>query len=221
MKKILFVVMLMLGTLAVSAQRWSLTPEAGMTAFKRNSYPKSEWRAGWKVGLGMEYQVNPDHFSLRSGVYYTPRGYNFVSGRIDTDQKSMGFLLGSVDRHFLQLPVLANFSIRLSDAVRLNLAAGPYFAFSMGDRHEASLYTYYIYGPENGYGYEGATTTKEWSHENSFDWGLSFQAGLEVHRWVMNVGYDVSLGKEWKGDSAGLNYQTVSLSVGYKFKLGK
>lgn len=50
---------------------------------------------------------------------------------------------------------------------------------------------------------------------------LTPETGLEVHRWVMNVGYDVSLGKEWKGDSAGLNYQTVSLSVGYKFKLGK
>ena len=38
---------------------------------------------------------------------------------------------------------------------------------------------------------------------------------------MINVGYDASLGKEYEYDSVDLKYHTFSLSVGYKFKLGK
>ena len=76
----------------------------------------------------------------------------------------------------------------------------------------------YLYGGgwvEKGFSHES------WTHDNSFDWGLSFQAGLEIGSCVMNVGYDASLGKEYEYDSVDLKYHTFSLSVGYKFKLGK
>ena len=75
---------------------------------------------------------------------------------------------------------------------------------------------------ENDYYWQGSGFSNDkWTHDNPFDWGLSFQAGVEVASWVINVGYDVSLGKEYQYDSAGLKYHTLSLSVGYKFKLGK
>ena len=67
---------------------------------------------------------------------------------------------------------------------------------------------------------------------NSFDWGLTTSFGIEVNNWVMNLGYDLSLGDEGgnykiDGDnfslyevrSVGANYNTMSLTVGYKFKL--
>ena len=37
----------------------------------------------------------------------------------------------------------------------------------------------------------------------------------------MNVGYDASCGNEYEYYSVDLKYHTFSLSVGYKFKLGK
>ena len=76
----------------------------------------------------------------------------------------------------------------------------------------------YLYGDGwigQGFSYESRT------HDNPFDWGLSFQAGLEIGSCVMSVGYDASLGKEYDYDSVDLKYHTFSLSVGYKFKLGK
>lgn len=228
MKKSLIwiVAMLMLGILSVSAQRWSLTPEIGMTAVKRNSNRSADWRSGWKVGVGVEYQLNPERFSLKSGLYYMQRGYTYSFGPIiDIGEKTIGEIKGTFNRHFLQVPVLANFSYKLSDAVRLNLAVGPYVAFSMGDRTKAG-YEYINYDSyqsgEQVYWYSGGSTeSTNWSNHHSFDWGLSFQAGLEVHQWVINAGYDLSLGKEYKYDNVGVNYQTLSLSVGYKFKLGK
>ena len=142
-------------------------------------------------------------------------------------------------RHFLQVPLMANLSFCLADNVRLNLAAGPYIAYSMGDKNIA-VYNEYTpgnssshesygsiyYGGNGGYLYGGGWVEKgfsheSWTHDNSFDWGLSFQAGLEIGSCVMNVGYDASLGKEYEYDSVDLKYHTFSLSVGYKFKLGK
>lgn len=81
MKKFVLFVMLMMSVASVSAQRWSLTPEIGMTAVKRggNFYvneQKPAWNARWKMGVGVEFAVKPDRFSLKSGLYYTQRGYS-------------------------------------------------------------------------------------------------------------------------------------------------
>ena len=225
MKKFVLFVMLMMSVVSVSAQRWSLTPEVGMTAVKRggSSYidePGYTWNARWKIGVGVEYVVKPDRFSLKSGLYYAQRGYSRQStsfGNIyptidDQSESTFSKSYYKTRRHFLQVPLMANLSFRLADNVRLNLAAGPYIAYSMGDKNIA---VYNEYTPGNSSSHES------WTHDNSFDWGLSFQAGLEIGSCVMNVGYDASLGKEYEYDSVDLKYHTFSLSVGYKFKLGK
>ena len=86
------------------------------------------------------------------------------------------------------------------------------------------------------YGHSGYDEAENADHPfrdvNSFDWGLTTSFGIEVNNWVMNLGYDLSLGDEGgnykiDGDnfslyevrSVGANYNTMSLTVGYKFKL--
>lgn len=134
---------------------------------------------------------------------------------------------------------MANLSFRLAENVRLNLAAGPYVAYSVGDKNIGKYneytpgysggygsYGFNYYGGNGGYLYGDGWIGQSFSyesrtHDNPFDWGLSFQAGLEIGSCVMSVGYDASLGKEYDYDSVDLKYHTFSLSVGYKFKLGK
>ena len=235
MKKFVLFVMLMMSVVSVSAQRWSLTPEVGMTAVKRGGFsyidePGYTWNARWKIGVGVEYVVKPDRFSLKSGLYYTQRGCSdhIVSyGNIypmPEEQSEVVFseINSKLNRHFWQVPLMANFSFRLTDHVRLNLAAGPYVAWSMGDKNSFGYMAYEKTGKEYGYGWKGSGFSDDrWTHDNPFDWGLSFQAGLEIGSWMINVGYDASLGKEYEYDSVDLKYHTFSLSVGYKFKLGK
>lgn len=139
-------------------------------------------------------------------------------------------------RHFLQLPVMADFSFRLADEVRLHVAAGPYIAVSMADSGEGGpFYSGYIsYNPTGGYGATGPgivsggcvvyPSGNSWLPTQglrAFDWGVSGVLGLEVKQWMFNFAYDLSLGKEYKHGSIGVNYHTMSLSLGYKFKLGK
>lgn len=79
-----------------------------------------------------------------------------------------------------------------------------------------------------------AYDTNPFGGQSSFDWGLTTSFGIEVDNWIINVGYELSLGDEGdsymvRGDNfsfmddrgVGSNYNTLSLSVGYKFKLGK
>ena len=81
MKRFVLFVMLMMSVAVASAQKWSLTPEIGMMAVKRggpsyNYEPGQSWNARWKIGVGVEYVVKPDRFSLKSGLYYAQRGYS-------------------------------------------------------------------------------------------------------------------------------------------------
>ncbi|RHJ92984.1 porin family protein [Parabacteroides bouchesdurhonensis] len=231
MKRVVLFVMLMMCAVSVSAQQWSLTPEVGMTAIKRggNSFVDFGGDYGWsprfKGGVGVEYAFKPGWFALKSGLYYTQRGYSedfFNTPTVgDPNEPDAEVLSLKIKRHFLQLPVLADFSFRLSDDVRLHLAAGPYIAVSLSDRMSAYYTGYKSYG-EGGYGSWGSGGNEvNADGYNAFDWGFSLQAGIEAKQWVMNFGYDASLGKEFDGDQIDLKYHTLSLSVGYKFKLGK
>lgn len=220
----------------VSAQsRWSITPEAGITAVQRVG--TGGWRPGVKVGANLGYQFEPKWIGIKAGLFYTNRGHELgdypISWETDKGEKAYGMIGGQITQHFLQLPVMADFSWKVKN-VRMHLGVGMYAAVSMSNAWEWGYSTIYyphsgatpngMYGGYNpGYpGYELEYDVNPFSGQSSFDWGLTTSFGIEVENWVMNVGYDLSLGDEGDGfRSVGSNYNTLSLTVGYKFKLGK
>lgn len=240
MKKVVVVCMLIMSSWTLHAQ-WSLTPEAGITATNRVDYTNSPWRAGWKLGVGVEYQFNK-LFALKSGLHYTQRGYSYSyygmshESYQEEDRFKYYFMDGSTNNHYFQIPVMAKFSWDLSNDVRMNVGVGPYMAFNLGENNEWSMFES---DPQPGYGYAGYTGGyyggyyggygfgyggsyySNRSDRNKFDWGMSLSVGLEVKNWVMNLGYDIALGKEYSWDAIDAKYHTIGLSVGYKFKLGK
>jgi hypothetical protein len=121
MKRFVLFVMLMMSVAVASAQKWSLTPEIGMMAVKRggpsyNYEPGQSWNARWKIGVGVEYVVKPDRFSLKSGLYstgifgpyrfvweYLPNAGRTVGSRFQRNQLEVEspFLASSVDGELL------------------------------------------------------------------------------------------------------------------------
>jgi len=251
MKRSVLFILLLMSAVSLKAQ-WSVTPEAGMTAVNRAESFMDSWRPGWKIGVGVEYDLN-ERFSLKSGVYYTQRGYfyhylgpyyyyDYSSGYSEPDYTCQN---GKINQHFLQIPVMAKYSWNLMEDVKLNIAVGPYVAFRIGDSWSYGAFSIGEYGGYGdgggygnyrpayddrypswlytGYGYSGYYNNSGYNSggDHSFDWGLSASVGIEVKNWVANLGYDLSLSKEACWDDIGANYHTISLSVGYKFQLGK
>ena len=120
MKKLILFVLFALSGLMVSAQsRWGIIPEGGFAAINRVGMGSS-WRAGVKVGVGVSYQFEPGWIGLKSGLYYANRGYSL--GDYPRTTESATYVLkemmtGGITQHFLQLPVMADFSWQVSKEV--------------------------------------------------------------------------------------------------------
>jgi len=249
MKKIVLLLML-LGSAGMMQAQWTLSPEAGMTAIKRES---ADWKAGWKAGVGIEYQTGK-FFSLKSGLYYTQRGYsvepfmNIIPNEVDYNYiGSEGSVFegkdliqvsnGKTCRHFLQIPLLANFKLQIGEDVKLNVAIGPYVGYGVHDKSSYYMSTLiYRHGGYGGLwssqlltnestGFEGYHESKDDTYSiytpfnglNKFDWGGVAEVKLDIKNWFMKVGYEVSLSKEHKEDQVGINYHTISFAAGYNF----
>ncbi len=251
MKKTMIIALCALSSLTVAAQsRWSLTPEAGLAAVNCHQGAGTGWRAGAKVGVGVDYKLNPDWLGIHTGLYYANRGYSlgpFLMGENTEDYEWMSLAKGSLTRHYLQLPVMADFSWNVGGDTRLHAGIGMYAAIAVANKSDWGDVIRVSNRPDMptgtgglGYyedGYYGSHffpdgTKAPFRDLNAFDWGATASVGVETGNWVMTLGYDLSLGKEGPGfqidglysglyesRSIGANYHTVSLSVGYKFHL--
>lgn len=222
MKTILCFVIAMMSVFTLKAQ-WTVSPELGVTAVKRNRIRCDEWKANVKVGASVQYDFN-SLFSLKSGLHYTQRAWELPLYFFPDGEGQLNISTGDSKQHFLQLPLLAQFGWDLGKDTRLNLAAGPYVAYCL--HHSYGYGTYSDFGPYAmgyGYGYGGSGSSyggyDPFAGTRSFDWGASFAVGLEVKQLYFNAGYDMSLGKEYAKSDFKANFHTLSLTVGYKFKL--
>lgn len=243
MKKVLSLLIALFCVSSGYAQ-WSITPEVGMTAVNRVDY--DEWKSNIKLGAAVQYEFN-SLFSLKSGLYYTSRSNHFTSAFSIAQQEGSSegptsMMMGwERSRGYLQIPIMANFGWSIGNDTRLNFAFGPYVGYRVRTAGSIQSSYYYNYGYpgygsyEFGYGYGGyggyGGFALDWPFSFSeyadyvidgghrFDWGTSATVGVEVKNWVMNLGYDMSWAKESKYDSVGLNFHTLSLSLGYKFNL--
>lgn len=252
MKKI--VLLLVLVSIAFAAQaQWSLLPEVGMTAFKRIEDGSQKWESGWKAGVGVEYRFK-GVMGVKSGLYYTQRGYILDSYMslapnqteikdIQTGESLFGekpflqFSTGSTQRHFLQLPLMAQVRIPLAEDVKLNIAVGPYLAYCLSSNNTYRMTTLMdrgegYGGPNSGqwgnppdFGFEGYHKSDEYGVYSPFsgisrwDWGGTAEIGLEIKNFYLKTSYELSLSKEHKEDKVKPNYHTFTMAFGYKFKL--
>lgn len=118
-------------------------------------------------------------------------------------------------RDYLQLPVLARFNWKIGKDVKLHVAAGPYLAYGIAGKSKYKT----VDMSKDGYStyYDSHSPFGENSSLKRFDWGLMFNAGVEVKRITLNASYDMGLGKEYKYGDVDLKYHTVSFTVGYRF----
>jgi hypothetical protein len=133
-----------------------------------------------------------------------------------------------INRHLLQIPLMADFSWKITDNIRWHLAAGPSVSFSLGQTWTTPyINNGYGYGGYYGYEYEQAYTDGSYykykgsNDENTVEWGAGVQTGLEIGNWVINAGFDITFPEEYDDINLNRRDHTFSLMAGYKFRLGR
>ena len=223
----LFICALLLGVYTVSAQNITLSPETGISVVRRIPYEK-DWSPAAKVGVSADFNLTK-HFSIESGLFYTFRHYQIDDGGIYSNEDATWIETVSRTRHFLQLPVLAKFHWQLNKDTKLFFGVGPYVGLCLKTKLDGNqrllkgsfpgvtgqYYDGFVYGEDQA----GNSNLFLYDKDRKFDWGVSANVGIEIRNWYTKLQYDLSLGKENKGDAIGANYHTLTLSAGYKFHL--
>lgn len=213
--------------LSLNAQNFSISPEIGISAVQRHGWGQ-QWRPSIKVGFSADYNLTKK-FAIESGLFYTFRGYSITHGGIYSNETCSWMENVSQTRHFLQLPILAKFKWNINENTKLFWGVGPYIAICLkNDFNSNPFYMNGTYPDEMHQYYDGYTygtdqfgNSNQFLYEKSrnFDWGLSSNIGIESNNWVVKFQYDLSLGKEGNNSVITANYHSLSLSIGYKFKL--
>ena len=244
MRKMVWIWLCIFGCLSLHAQskKWHITPEVGLSVNQENESARGV-TLNFKTGVAALYTLkegvgNRPDFGIRSGLFlHMQRGsYHANSwwGNIPTGD---GFRLEYSDlpatRFYLQLPVMAHWSFKLADEIRLNMGVGPYVALGVGGRTNGFLSSIrYVEDPEHPHSYEtrwdrpcfnpfkGTDVNDEFSLEAAprFDWGGSALIGIQVKRISFGIHYDMAWGdiRKHQNDLRIRNH-AVSFVVGYTF----
>ena len=190
MKKILVLLALVCAVLNVSAQeesKWSVKLGAGLSSIAGSDSEGNKSAFSYKVGVGYEFSIN-ENFAIEPAL--------MLSNKAHKEEN----VEGTINRYYVELPVLAAYKIALSDETNLVINAGPYASYG-------------LFGSDIEW-YGGGNT-------NVFDVLEKFEAGAQVGAKVTFGGLEVGaeftraftkLAKDMKCFSQGFG-----LTFGYKF----
>ena len=192
MKKLLVLMALVCAVLNVSAQEdsklsWKAGIGLGTLGGSDNAGVKST--LSYKVGAAYEFDLS-ESFSIEPAAMINNKSFK-VEG-----------VSGSINRFFLEVPVLAAYKLNLNDNCKLIINAGPYAAYG-------------IFGSDIEWSGEGTS--------NVFDECERFEAGIEAGAKVafggMTVGVDFNRAftKAFKGGELKVYSQVIGVTFGYKF----
>lgn len=181
--------------------------------------------AGFHVGGIVGIPVT-NGFYVQPGLYFSSKGARTVYQENDRDyeysEKESMFPV------YLEIPVLASFRTDISDNLKLNVDAGPYFAAGLGGK-------YSIRTEENDAGdiytenktadfFGKSDMDTERFGAGRFDFGLSFGAGLTIlEHYHIGIKYDLGLlnmaiiDKFAYQEGYRMHNGTFAITLGYNF----
>jgi hypothetical protein len=130
--------------------------------------------AGFHIGMIAEFEI-AQSFYLQPGVLYSGKGSKYS---IEGDGMSVDM---SIKPGYIEIPVNALYKVDLSSA-KLQLFAGPYFAFGIGGNIEQG---------SDSEGIKFGSTDND--DMKMLDVGLNFGAGIEIKNFIVSAQYGIGL----------------------------
>ena len=193
-KSIVFIAMLLLGTVYTSAQEYVMFGAKGGISFSNvtgdafSDFHDESARTAFHLGLLAEVPVS-ERFSIQPEVLYSAQGYDVV--RIDDGE--------DIERRldYISVPVLAKFY--LIDG--FSLEAGPQFSYLV----------------ENEVGMGDDDIALDDDSLNKFDFSLGLGASWKITNFFVYGRYNVGLTEIYDLDAADAKHGVIQLGVGFLF----
>lgn len=205
MKKIVLAATLLISLFECKVNAQSYPPEIGIKGglnisnYTGNYYWDKSAKAGFNIGLTIDYQLVPDLYFM-SGLEYTTKGTNFKTrNTYEQYRQNIGYI---------QIPIHLGYKYEVAPDTRFVIHAGPYMAVATNGSDTGNGYSYDLFNERD--------TEKEYQPKR-FDAGLGLGAGLEFGKIGFDLSYDFGLTNIYSlgGDNA--HTMNASLSVNYKF----
>ena len=193
MKKILVLMALVCAVLNVSAQedsKWTAKVGLGIGTVAGSDTDGVESDISYKVGVGYEYAIS-ESFAIEPAIMLNNKSFKYKG------------VSGTVNRYFLEVPVLAAYKINLNDNLKLIINAGPYAAYGIfgSDIEFIDGGKINVFDDKEGY--------------NRFEAGI--EAGAKVAFSNMTIGLDFSRAFTKCDDDFKQYSQVFGVTFGYKF----
>ena len=193
-KSIVFIAMLLMGTVYTTAQEYVMFGVKGGVNFSSvtgdafSDFEDESARTAFHLGLLAEIPIS-DRFSIQPEVLYSAQGYDVV--RIEDEE--------DVERRFdyISVPVMAK--LYLIDGFALE--AGPQFS--------------YLVENELGMGDDGIDLSDDYL--NKFDFSVGLGASWKLSNFFVYGRYNVGLTEIYDIDGADAKNGVIQLGVGFLF----
>lgn len=192
--------------------QWYVTPEVGMSAIKdpNTTIGDVQWLPSWNAGIGIDYEFGSG-WDISSGVSFSQKKWNH---KTLTEEFSASYKGKNVT---FSVPFLVKKYVPIGNDVRLFVAVGPYIGCSFSNKSDDVFCTL----EEQKEQFYVSYHQEQSKYDSYFDWGVMAKVGIEVNNWIFNMGYDVDLTKIYEYEKIDAKYHTLSLGIGYRFRLPK
>lgn len=168
--------------------------------------PKS--KAGFNIGVIYDWGLT-EHFYIQPGLYYTMKGAKAKDSDSEEDYSWESKM--NINLSYLELPVLASYRMNLTDNIKWQINAGPYFAVGVGGKFKfeskesedgesfTEKYDYKAFGSSSkNAGFDEDDEGNIVVHGvkgdlKKFDFGLSFGTGVSFDKFYVGIKYDLGL----------------------------
>ena len=182
-------------------------------------YHHESWGTGFDFGATVGINIR-DYLAIQPGVFFEARyGRNVIMGDL-TSESGAPYeyaVAAKRDSYNLTIPVMAQFSFNLSDAIRWQVEAGPYLQILFSSKVK----------PREEFSADPSQAPDILpSRASGADFGLKFGTGLLFDRhWYLGIHYLAGLTNAWKerqmgagiSQSYGGHAKAWTFTVGYDF----
>lgn len=193
------------GMAQLSERQFSLAVRAGYNhAIVRGATCEdSQWKPGFNVGFTADYNLS-DIVALRSGLYYTEKGYQYK----ETDDV--------FPYNYMELPLLAVLKKDIKSGLAMEFQAGTFFSYGIGGTAKlngSKNQEYFTLDPSTGELKRITYQDKIFDDRDRFDWGFNAGLGIDINHFYLGMAFEMGVTNLFNH----AHHYCLMANVGYTF----